>query len=183
MKKLTGFERGADVLSIKAIGAVNQYTEICRPYGPYNINILGGTGVIKALRRFGTMENLGAHSGAAAAAALTFTFDNCDAQTIAALSTASALIGLYVSNDTDGSFAPVTANSTTVITGTLVGGTNNNWGVGDRFSLWYVAGTYTLTGGAGSLTDPQSEEPEIGTSLVLLSTTYTTGPVLVRISQ
>lgn len=48
---------------------------------------------------------------------------------------ASALVGLAVKNDTDGSHTIVTANTTSTVTGILTGGTTNKWNSGDSYSI------------------------------------------------
>jgi len=156
--------------SLRNFTAVNQQSNIVKGIeGDYNF-ILSGTwaGTILVLRRFPDMKSLGKHSGADAQAAL--------ADKTAPF-TADELIGMYVSNDTDGSFAPITDNATNSITGTLVGGTDNDWDTGDEYSLWYVAGTFTAND------DPQFSEPEPDTDLIVITSVWSSGTALVRISQ
>lgn len=130
------------------------------------------------LRRFKDMKDLVAHSGAANAATLTFTLDSdLGADTAAAVVVEHALKGLYISNDTDGSFGPITDNDTTTITATLAGGTQNDWDVGDAFSLWHVVAAHT----ANAVSTP--EEPEVGADLIVLASAWTSGTARVRISQ
>jgi hypothetical protein len=74
----------------------------------------------------------GTHTGAANAAVLT------DA---AATFVVDALIGYYVRNLTDGSRALITDNDGTTITGTLTGGTQNDWDAGDEYVVETLAGT------------------------------------------
>lgn len=44
-------------------------------------------------------------------------------------------VGYYIKNTTDSSFALITANTATTITGTLYGGTNNDWSSSDAYSI------------------------------------------------
>jgi len=44
-------------------------------------------------------------------------------------------VGETLNNDTDGSFGTVTANTATTITATLTGGTDDDWDVGDNYSI------------------------------------------------
>ena len=45
------------------------------------------------------------------------------------------LIGMTVTNSTDGSSGTITANTRTTITATLAGGTDNDWDTGDSYSI------------------------------------------------
>lgn len=163
----------------KALTAANARTDEISMFGGYNL-IISGTwaGEVKLLRRFENMRSLGTHTTGADADTITH------AVTDPAFVTATnALIGMWISNDTDGSFGPITANDGTTITATLAGGAREGvgagkWAVGDVFSLWYVATTRTTN------CDVQADEPELGTTiLAVLSTLSSGGPVLVRISQ
>ena len=49
--------------------------------------------------------------------------------------TVNDLIGLTVTNITDGSSGTITANTATTVTATLSGGTDNDWDTGDRYSI------------------------------------------------
>lgn len=49
--------------------------------------------------------------------------------------TVNAFVGYTVFNDTDGSSAVITANSATTVTGTLVGGTNDDWDDADAYRI------------------------------------------------
>jgi hypothetical protein len=74
----------------------------------------------------------GTHTGANDAAVLT---DSTGAWVT------NELIGLTITNITDGSTATITANTSTTITGTLGGGTEDDWDTGDVYS---IAGSDTL---------------------------------------
>lgn len=68
----------------------------------------------------------GTHTGSANAAVLT--------DSGASWST-DQWVGYFIKNTTDGSFAKITANTSTTITGTLVGGTDNDWDASDAYSI------------------------------------------------
>lgn len=48
---------------------------------------------------------------------------------------AGALVGLIITNNTDGSSGPITANTTSTITATLAGGTDNDWDINDTYAI------------------------------------------------
>lgn len=73
-----------------------------------------------------TYNSSGAHSGANGASVLSVS---------AATWTASELVGKIVHNLTDGSFGTITANTTTTVTATLAGGTDNDWDTNDSFII------------------------------------------------
>lgn len=140
----------------------------------FNVS-LGGTwaGTVSLLRKVpqgqGPLSS-GVHSGAANAAALT---------QAAAGWTADELIGKYSFNETDDSIAPITDNAATTITGTLVGGTDNDYDIGDAWSLWETKMTWTANPGP----QPVYEEVEDGVEYMLVFTTYTSGKCYGRIGQ
>lgn len=68
----------------------------------------------------------GTHTGAADASVLTDS---------AATWTADELIGYFIYNTTDGSFGEITDNTSTTVTATLVGGTENDWDNGDAYLI------------------------------------------------
>jgi hypothetical protein len=102
----------------------------------------------------------------------TFNLDNCDSTAAsgthdgsgnAAILTDSGkswivdqFVGLTISNTTDGSSATITANTATTITGTLSGGTDNDWDVSDAYTVTGAnANGIRIQGGATSaLIDP-----------------------------
>jgi hypothetical protein len=55
--------------------------------------------------------------------------------------TANEFVGLTVHNITDGSSGKITANTSTTVTATLAGGTDNNWDDGDEFEIATLSGT------------------------------------------
>lgn len=103
----------------------------------------GTISILRKLRKLNdAQDNLVAHTGADAAAALT----------AAGMSgvVADELIGMWVRNETDGttealkSMGPITDNTATVVTATLAGSdTDNDWDTGDEGSFWEVVDTYT----------------------------------------
>lgn len=68
----------------------------------------------------------GTHTGSANAAVLT---DSTKSWTV------SQWVGYRIKNITDGSFAIITANTATTITGTLVGGSDNDWDASDAYLI------------------------------------------------
>lgn len=74
------------------------------------------------------IEMTGAHDGAGDAAAMT---DSGESFVV------DGLIGLNIDNVTDGSAAPITDNSSIVITGTLAEGTENDWDINDVWKIRY----------------------------------------------
>lgn len=68
----------------------------------------------------------GTHTGAANAAVLT---DSTEAWTV------DELVGYTIYNVTDGSQALITANTATTVTGTLYGGTDNDWDASDAWVM------------------------------------------------
>lgn len=68
----------------------------------------------------------GTHDGAGQAAVLT---DSTKSWTV------SQWIGYRIRNTTDGSFATITANTATTITGVLQGGTDNDWDASDAYLI------------------------------------------------
>lgn len=68
----------------------------------------------------------------------------------AAAYTANEFVGMIIENETDESYALITANTATTITGTLRGGTNNNWDSGDTYTIYdkysmFIDSNITLT--------------------------------------
>lgn len=61
---------------------------------------------------------------------------------------ASAHIGELIRNTTDGSEGIVTANTTTTVTATLLGGTDNDWDIDDAYEINAICDEVTITGNA-----------------------------------
>ena len=62
--------------------------------------------------------------------------------------TADEFIGWTIYNITDGSSGVITDNSTTTVTATLSGGTDNDWDSGDYYIIGYELATITIPTGA-----------------------------------
>lgn len=75
----------------------------------------------------------GTHTGAANAAILT---DSA--------ATFPSLVNVTISNTTDGSTALITANTLNTVTGTLSGGTDNDWDASDAYTLSYFTDETTF---------------------------------------
>lgn len=73
-----------------------------------------------------TSSASGTHTGAGNAAVLTDSAANLP-----------NVVGCTVSNSTDSSSATITANTSTTVTGTLTGGTDNDWDASDAYSINY----------------------------------------------
>jgi len=71
-------------------------------------------------------DHAGAHDGAANASVLTDTNAGWDV---------NQWVGYTISNATDGSTATITANTASTVTGTLSGGTQDDWDVGDTYTI------------------------------------------------
>jgi len=86
--------------------------------------ILGAGWTIKPVQRF--ERTRGDMNGAVPAAEMTDTFQAF---------VVDELIGRKIFNDTDKSSAVITSNTATIVTGVLLGGTNNNWQPGDHYHI------------------------------------------------
>ena len=75
-----------------------------------------------------TVRENGTHDGSSGASVLN---DSTQAWTT------NSLVGGKIRNVTDGSTATITANTATTITGTLSGGTDNDWDASDVWELYY----------------------------------------------
>lgn len=62
--------------------------------------------------------------------------------------TVDGLIGWTIYNITDGSSAVITDNTATTVTGTLSGGTDNDWDSGDKYVIGYKLAEITIPNGA-----------------------------------
>jgi len=153
-----------------AIAAVGINSGIVELHGKFKL-VLNGTfaGTFKLLKRYKGQKSIGIQDGGDAEAVFT------DSNTIDYV--ADELIGAWISNDTDGSFAPITDNSTTTITGTLVGGVGTEWDDDDVASIWEEVASYTTAQYV------EHEEPETGVDYVVLCSAYSSGTARVRISQ
>ena len=149
--------------------AIGENSGAVKLHGKF-VFLLGGTfvGTYVLLKRYNDRNAIGVQDGGDGQALLTDS-----TMTL----TADEWIGAWVGNDTDGSFAPITDNAATTVTGTLIGGTDTDWDDGDIASFWEVVGTYTT---AQYL---NFDEPEDNTDYIVLCTAYTSGTPRVRISQ
>lgn len=84
------------------------------------------TGLVLDCRSQDLTSDEGTHDGASNAAVLS---DSAASWGI------NALVGKVVQNVTDGSYAVITANTATTVTGTLAGGTDDDWDSGDAYSI------------------------------------------------
>jgi len=129
----------------------------------------GTISILRKIRNINASQpNLLVHSGAANAAALTFVGTGI---------VADELIGMWVRNDTDVSMGPITDNSTTVITATLAGGTDDDFDVGDKCSLWEVVDTYTANASVVGTEGADASE------YMAIMSAYTSGTARVVFSQ
>ena len=170
---------GSDIRSKTAVGlmtAAGERTSRLKvtPGRPFNVSLTGTfAGTVSLLRKvpqgIGPLDS-GVHSGADNAAALT---------QAAAGWTTNELIGKYIFNETDGSLAPITANTATVVTGTLDGGTGDEYDIGDAWSLWEVMATVTAIANP----QPTYTEAEDGVEYMLAFTLFTSGDCYGRIGQ
>lgn len=71
-------------------------------------------------------DHAGAHDGSANAAVLTDTDAGFDVD---------YLVGLTITNATDSSTGTITANTASTVTATLSGGTDDDWDVGDTYTI------------------------------------------------
>lgn len=84
----------------------------------------------------------GAHDGADNASVLT---DSGEAWTV------NEHVGLTITNTTDGSSGTITANSSTTVTATLTGGAEDDWDIGDSYTISRDSVSLDLDYGAGSI--------------------------------
>ncbi len=153
-----------------AFTAAGQYSGIVPLYGKFKL-VIGGTftGTIKLLRRTKDQANIGAHTTGAAAAALVVS-GGIDY-------VADELIDTYIMNNTTFSIGPVTDNTTTGVTATQIGGTDQKWDVGETASIWQEVAEYTTD------TFAQHEEPEVGVDYILFVSAMSAATARVRISN
>lgn len=123
-----------------SLGAENTFTEAKVIGEEFNFDISGSwVGTVTVQRRFPGNDTEGAHTGANNASVLT---DKNQAWT------ADGLIGHYIKNITDGSQGVITDNTSTTITATLAGGTDNDFDLGDKYEIWrdVPSGKFTANG-------------------------------------
>jgi hypothetical protein len=131
--------------------------------------------VLRKIRKINSrQDNILVHSGADGAAALTFVGTGI---------VADELIGMWIRNDSDGttkalkSMGPITDNTSTTITATLAGGTDNDFDIGDECSLWDVYATYTANQALIGVDGTDASE------YMAIMSAYTSGTARVTITQ
>jgi hypothetical protein len=156
--------------AVSTLTAIGENSGIVSLKGKF-VFLLGGTfvGTYVLLKRYKDRENIGTQDGGASGTVFT------DSTAIDFV--ADELIGAWIRDNEDDSYGPITDNTTTTVTATLIGGTTTAWADDDTASIWEVVGTYTT---AQYL---NFEEPEAGTDYVLLCTAYTSGTPRVRLSN
>src|SRR3990172_1439153 len=86
---------------------------------------------------------------------------------------ASQWVGATIVNVTDGSSGTITANTTTTVTATLTGGTDNDWDTNDVYKItskWRALGMQAAVGTTSTLVNPATFElvtvhPDNGTAI------------------
>lgn len=154
-----------------AVAAVGVLSRITLRKGKFNL-YLGGTfvGTVKLLKRLKGYDGFGTQDGGDGQALLTDSgsFDNV---------IADQLIDLWVANRSDGSFAPITDNTTTTATGTLIAGTDNDWDDGDVADIYQEIDSFTAD------QDAEFEAYSNDTEYVLLCSAFTSGTINAEINQ
>ena len=154
-----------------ALAAVGVLARITLRQGKFNL-YLGGTfaGTVKLLKRLKGYDGFGIQDGGDAQALLT------DSGAFANV-VADQLIDLWAANRTDGSFAPITGNGTTTVTGALIAGTDNAWDDGDVADIYQEIDSFTAD------QDAEFEAYSNDTEYVLLVSAYTSGTVNSEFNQ
>ncbi len=157
--------------AVSVLGAAGaQTSKVAMQKGLFALTVNGTfTATVKILRKLPKYAQFATETGAGGAVLLTDSTLTL---------TASQLIGLWVANDTDGSFAPITANAATTVTGTLVGGTDNDWDTGDVASLWVEVAEYTTTSQVLERTAYVDDE-----EYVAICSAFTSGAINVEFNQ
>jgi hypothetical protein len=103
-----------------------------------SLNTKAGKLIIRGESEAGTIldgqKAIGTHTGSSGASVLT---DSTKSFTI------NELVGYYLVNTTDNSSTTITANTATTITGTLSGGTDNDWDAGDSYKVMARYGVWS----------------------------------------
>ena len=156
--------------AVSTLTAVGENSGIVTLKGKF-VFLLGGTfdGTYILLKKYNDRSDIGTQDGGASGTVFT------DSTAIDFV--ADELIGAWIKNNEDDSYGPITDNTTTAVTATLIGGTTTAWADDDTASIWEVVGTYTT---AQYL---NFEEPEAGTDYVLICTVYASGTPRVRLSN
>jgi hypothetical protein len=156
--------------STTRLGAQWEKTDEDELSGDFNL-IISGTwsGTIKLLKKYKGNDSVATQDGGDGEALLTDS---------SATFGVDELIGKWLTNDTDAAITLVTDNAATTVTGTLAGGTDNDWDDDDVASLWEEVGSYTSNQAIST-----AKEPEAGVKYMLVMSAYSSGVAHVRISQ
>ncbi len=112
-----------------------------------------------------TSTTTGTHDGLANAAFLTDSGESWEID---------QWVGYALANTTDGSATTVTSNTATTITGVLAGGTDDDWDIGDTYTLINFL-PFTFEDGAGNRTPAQLTRA--------INTRQVIGPMDIRINK
>lgn len=123
------------VLKVDPGGAARDYVPVQDFDAGYQVSLLNTADAAETLTFDPTFTVAGAHDGSDNASILT---DSGEAWI------AGQLIGKTISNTTDGSSAVVTGNTTTMVWATLAGGTDNDWDIGDTYTITPVGLNQTV---------------------------------------
>lgn len=153
------------------LSAVGELQRITLRKGKFNLCVCGTfAGTIKILKRLIGYDGFATQSGGDDQALLT----NASAMTDIV---ADQLINAWVANRTDGSFAPITGNTTTTVTGTLIGGTDSNWDDDDIADIYQEIGSYTVAG------DVEFESYSDDTEYIIICSDFTSGVINSEMNQ
>lgn len=153
-----------------ALVAVGDYVSKTMRKGNWNLLVLGTfVGTVKVLRRLEGYDAFATQDGGDGQALLT------DSGLTGIV--ADQLISLWVRNRTDGSFAPITDNTTTTVTGTLIGGADDDWDDGDTADIYQEVVSYT------SVQDVEVEAYANDTQYVFICSAFTSGAINLEPNQ
>lgn len=153
-----------------ALVAVGDYNGKTMRKGNWNLLMLGTfVGTVKVLKRLGGYDGFATQDGGDAQALLT------DSGLTGIV--ADQLIGLWVRNRTDDSFAPITDNTISTVIGTLIGGTEAKWDNGDIADIYQEVASYT------SAQDVEIEAYAEDTQYVFLCSAFTSGVINLEPNQ
>lgn len=166
------------VLTGKALTAQNIFSDEIAIEGKFLLNVSGTwAGTITVQRQPKDFQKGGDHSGTHTGSDAASTLTDANQTNW----TADQLIGLTIDNTTDGSRVEITDNTDTTVTGTLAGGTDNDWDNGDTYELWHDVDSGIITANG----DYQGEEleEEVLYRVGFKTGDYTSGTAYVRVSQ
>ena len=112
----------------------------------HHVNLPSVAGIYNYSEGFVSLSSAraGTHNGSTNASTLS---DNTQSWTT------NQFVNRTLKNLTDGSEGKITANTSTTITATLAGGTDNDWDVGDNYEIFAVSGTHDGSNNASVLAD------------------------------